>query len=208
MEIQEWGARKAKQYYCQEYYKRLFADNPASADLPKPVDITMSEIVQSVAQGPKDSGYIFVTINPKCPTVLDTPFVRKFVKQVTKAMSKKWITEAIWAFEVRSREVDIAGTEEIPIHNILYGGLHVHCLLKHDKKTYPSHHKREFLNTFKGYVGHPKHVCIKYIKEADYPRVLAYINGEKDEEKLTMVGNDREFRNDFNLEATYSKSSE
>lgn len=129
--------------------------------------------------------FITVNLDPKYDFTL-------LKKAVDKAMTKRWIVKAAWAFEQRS--------EQLP-----YSGFHCHILLDRGDKV-PSELTREFKSSF-------RHICdvdnghilnIKFLKRDCWEQKLDYISGKKVQEKQAKCALDVQFRKEYHLDALYT----
>lgn len=135
------------------------------------------------------STWVFITINPKDDSNVDV-----FISTVHKAVSKKWISEARYVFEQRS---------ELPG---VFSGFHCHILIKRGTKP-PSQVRNEFNGTFRSLVGSLRHIDFKWATDKTYVNFLKYIEGNKEDGKLSKVNVDKEWRAIKGLRDTYSVPS-
>lgn len=185
--------QKATDYVVLDYLKEYMRGELAKHPQDYIEDPLLLDVISKVNERRKDkkakekTPYVFITINPKPGSDL-----LRFMDTIEKAIHKKWISEYYYTLEQRSETEDNAGD-----------GFHTHILLYRDGKR-PSEISREFHSTFKEYVGNTKHINIKYIPEKDYDNVLAYIKGEKTDDKMEKVNIDRIWRSMMGLKQFYS----
>lgn len=181
---------KAVKKVMSKYYEQYVADQVESG---APSDPITSELISAIMSKKKacTSSHCFVTINP-----VSLISFSEFQRAVEKAMSKKWITDYLYAYEQRSDSLD-------SVH-----GYHVHILFKRNDKA-PSQIRNEFNNTFKHIVGHTRSIDIQFDSSKMYKNRISYILGnKKDKEKLVKTNVDVLWRQSIGLQPYYVKGLE
>ncbi len=135
--------------------------------------------------------YVFITINLR-----DDSYLQSFIHAVHKSSGKVWIRWFVYSFEQRS----IGGPE--------YKGYHCHMLLHRGTKT-PSVVVSEFRSTFRTLVNTDNSHCLnfKWIPRDVVDKKIAYILGEKQEKKRSLVERDNEMRQYHGLLSHYCSES-
>lgn len=135
--------------------------------------------------------HCFVTFNP------DNKYDDKpdeFIQLMANVVSKKWIKNAIYVFEQRSKESEI------------WHGLHCHMLIERRHKR-ECEFKREIKNTVKNMGdiknSHILNFSFRPTKEVD--KTINYMLGEKDEDKMLKIPQDEYMREELELESYYTK---
>lgn len=140
-----------------------------------------------------DTKYLgFFTFNFKPGITLENLFI--FMDKLTK---KKWMSTYSYCIEQRGESLEELGK-----------GLHIHLLFHRNQKR-PSECVRECFNTFNKYTEIPFTIfnkkCCKFYPLEYYDEKIDYMVGAKwDEEKLTKVSMDKEFRKRNNIKSLYT----
>lgn len=191
---EEYKRAVRKEYY--EHHRRKLMEAKDDRD---PI---MNEVIKQreEKQNSCKSTHVHMTVNPREGTQLDD-----LVYAVTKAMSKKWLTEKIerdmvlFTFEQRGRtEKDIGQ------------GIHCHVVFPRNGKQ-PCKIRREMQNTFKhlGNMEDPHCLSFKWkVGEVAVKRAYDYIKGEKNpknKDKQDMMVVDKVWRRKMNMVQYYDQ---
>lgn len=145
-----------------------------------------------------NNGYLFITINPKCPTsdIMFKEKIAHFEKSIIKFINRNFIEEAWAVIEQRGTTKDEAGQ-----------GYHAHIELRRNLNYRPSDIIKGAKNTFKRYcdVKNPNLLCCQIHGEDFHKDKMEYIEGVK-----TGEGKDKKqeidipFRKKYNLQTIYN----
>jgi hypothetical protein len=190
--------KKAEDKYVTELFKLKIEDGKLD-DLPYKINSQVKSLLKEYNDyvgtdgkfGSSKYPHCFVTFNPD-KKYDDKPL--EFVDIITRVTEKKWAKNIIFVFEQRSIKPNI------------WEGIHCHMLIERRHKR-ESEFKREIRSTVKS-IGDVKNESIlnfsfRPTKEMD--KTIAYILGEKDEEKSKKLPQDELMRNELHLNPYYVK---
>lgn len=190
--------QKAEDKYVTELFKLKIEDGKLE-ELPYKIHDEIKSLLKEYNDyigtdgkfGSSKYPHCFVTINPDLKYD-DKP--DEFIELITRVLSKKWVKNAIYVFEQRSIEKD------------KWYGLHCHMLIerRHKRET---EFKREIRSTLK-HIGDIKNEHIlnfSFRPTKEVEKTIAYMMGEKDEQKMLKVPQDELMREELEMEAFYCK---
>lgn len=137
------------------------------------------------------SNTLFITLSLK-DCALSPELFGGLNATMAKAASKKWIQWIEYAFEQRGETSATMGN-----------GLHIHAIVKAKTSKAPSQAIKEFYSTFKSYMESSRFVNCKKVLPGTLTDVRAYIEGDKEDEKLPKVAIDRQMRTKYNLKQVF-----
>lgn len=147
----------------------------------------LQTIYGSLQSPPKEQHY-FITLSFDDTKINTCDDFQLIIQRMEKL--KKWEKTKRFCFEQRS---------EVPNQ---YFGYHVHILCTSSSPKRKSQIIAEYYNTFRKYLCGKNYVDVQIVK--DYMNVVNYMNGDKNDEKMKKVENDKPFREYFKLKDIYS----
>lgn len=173
-----------QQFYKTIYLRQMVEDFMTDGSLPVEIDDPdkRAMIDRRAASLVTKPPFCMVTVNPRPGVTLE-----ELQKKVAKYLTKKMITDYLYAYEVRNAE----------------GGLHCHIIVKYQAKPYDF--KRGTKNTFKTICdsNNSEILNFRWVEEVDLPSKVMYLQGHKQDKKMKGVEETKLYREKNNLQPLY-----